>query len=101
MITCLVVAAIIHCTNAGPKPAPADAVRVITAAPMLSKFIPAAPKRELWRDYRASTPASTYSTSGNMPVPAPIKPLSEPWSVTTRDIPGIGTFTWFNGRLQQ
>lgn len=102
-IYCLVVAAVITCSNKpATKPAPAAAVQTLQAAPMLSRFIPPAPPREAWRQMAAYSAAVEASrAAGRMPAPTPAAPLSTPWSVTTRDIPGLGTFVWFNGRLQQ
>lgn len=94
MITCLIVAAVVSCTNTEPKPTPADAVRVLTTS--VAPFVPPAPKREVWRDIALfSIPAP--SGSNGMPPPTPTKPLSDPWRVTTVVTPDRGVQTWFNG----
>jgi hypothetical protein len=92
MITCLVVAAVITCTSTEPKPAPADAVRVLTHS--VAPFHLVVPmRRDLPRDVVIRPLTST------MPVPTPTKPLSEPWRVTTVETPDRGTVIWFNGEV--
>lgn len=96
MTTCLVIAAVISCTTSTPKPTPHDAVRVLTSS--VTAFVAAPPipsrvERDLAR-YR-----DEHTAHGGMPPATPIKPLSEPWRVTTVVTPNRGVQTWFNGQL--
>jgi hypothetical protein len=94
MITCLIVAAVVTCSNVPPKPAPADAARVLTSS--VRPWTPPAPKREVWRDFALLSIPAPSGTNG-MPAPTPTRPLSSPWRVTTVVTPDRGVQTWFNG----
>jgi hypothetical protein len=97
MMTCLIVAAIVSCTNPTPKPSPAEAIKVITAS--VPAFVPVNREyeraRENARYQMMRQPIRDATTS--MPVPTPTKPLSEPWRVTTVVTRDRGVQTWFNG----
>jgi hypothetical protein len=76
MTTCLVIAAVISCTFQGPRPTPAEAVRVLTSS--IPQYIAAWPR--VWQDTRPAP----HDPNWPFRAPAtPIQPLAPPWSVTT------------------
>ena len=89
MTTCILIAAVITCAGTPPRQTPAEAVRVLITS--VQPFVPMPP--------RAPHPLVVIAQSPTFPAPAtPIRPLSEPWSVTTYASRGGYVFSTFNGR---
>lgn len=102
MITCLIVAAVVHCTPSDtPRPTPQEAVKVLTSS--VRAFVPAVTRDIVERDlarYRMEHQPIRDITS-SMPPPTPTRPLSDPWRVTTVVTRDRGVLTWFNGVLMR
>lgn len=93
MTSCLVIAAVITCTGLPPKPTPSEAVKVLTAS--VQPYVAPWPRAErTTQDVNAATTFSQFTTPAT-----PIKPLSDPWRVTTVFTRHHGVETYFNGIL--
>jgi len=92
MTTCIIVAAIVTCTNLQPT-TPKDAARVLTSS--VRPWVAPPPKVDWLANYSAR-PAPNPYWPFNGP-PSPTKPLSAPWSVSTYS-DGSTTATFFNGQ---
>jgi hypothetical protein len=96
MTSCLVIAAVISCTGLPANQTPAAAVQVLTAS-VQPYVAPWSRALRVAEDVRAprTNPYSPFRTPAT-----PIKPLADPWRVTTR-VTAWGVDTWFNGRLMR
>src|SRR5262245_60099458 len=94
MTTCILVAAVITCTNVHPRPSPSEAARVFTASSG-QRFAPTPipdPARDVVVPLPRDQPVEGWTSEY-----ARVRPLAEPWSVTTH-YGRRGPETYFNGR---
>src|SRR5262245_56882959 len=93
MTTCILVAAVITCTNAGPRPSPEDAVKTFTASSG-QRFAPM-PAPDPARNVVVPLPAD-HPGEGWTSEYARVRPLAPPWEATTY-YGHRGPVTLFNG----
>lgn len=95
MTSCLIIAAIVTCTNLPPKITPEEAVKVLTS--QSQPFTYASPSRVPYGQPETAAPVPASARPWPIGPLPPTQPLAPPFRVTTR-VTRWGVDTWFNGK---